>query len=388
MGDWIFNNSCEDYEQLNLGREVYRKKICENWVISLEKPKPKDANDSLRSVAVKRTNNNIQKDDHLFKKPKPKPRPANRKIQKVITKATPLTGHVSSQIYKPSQHVKDFNNSGLIRASKKLISKTSTDKKRKISTKNRISSQLEFKSPTRQRDPGGHDHKKTFENVNPPPLHPSNRMDILSPATIENLNDNIRNSRDLGEALKPPIRRLTTTKNTLDVQWHKQATNFNMNFTSSIAIHTINEDDPFTNFLGNDSFDNNSMMNLFGPSSGNDVPTRSHTQFESNRQSGGSASVYSETSKLRYQHNRNDSIHTHYSQRTYRNFIRDGSLNANRGGSVSSAAKNSRPKSIADSSNSGTAIAPRQTSPLNMLSDNVRQTGWPVTININFGQPK
>lgn len=384
LGDWIFNNSCENYEKINHGKEMYRKKVCENWVISLEKPKPKNANDSLNSVVNK---SNVQQGDHIFKKPQPR---KNRKSStRHKSKMKPLP-HVSTQVYKPSQQVKAFDNSGLIRASKKLILKAS--QKEKNPAKNSIDN-LEVNLPkTLEHDSKRH-NKRTLENVDRLPTDPLYTVDTVqnddileNPIGIKGPNDKTNKPsksqiRDIKD--KPNSNLKLETRNALDFEMHEtnQSINFSMNFSSSIPIHTIN--DPFVGFLENDPNEINSIGNLFE----SNFPSTSCISYETqqsqlNRRGG--SSVYSERSELQYRNHRNDSIHTHYRQRTY--------IRNSRSRSSSSSRSTSRPKSsrsIRSSSNSGTAVAPiRQQSSLGNLNDEVRQTGWPVTININFGQPK
>lgn len=394
LGDWIFNNSSENYESLNQGGSMYRKKICENWVISLEKPKPKDVvNDSLSSVAINRTA--VPQDDHLFKKPQPR---TNRKRTTRKNSKIKPTSHISTQIYRPSQQIKAFDNSSLIRASRKLILKTSVSKKRKNSAKDRIENQLEMHLPKTLKHDGEKYHKrKSFENVNQESIQ---LIDTIPHVTFENLNDP---TGVLKEAFEPPIYMedledrssdhfhiYKSTENKLDFKLHKskRATNFNMNFSSSIAIHTVN--DPFMGFLENDVSEVNAISTLFETN----VPSANNTLFSSrkhelNRPTG--SSILSETSELRYRHRRNDSIHTHYRKRTYCNFNNNNSLNSNRNEiSAGGVSKSRPPKSIQSSADSGTAVAPigRTNSSRGILSDNIHQSGWPVTININFGQTK
>ncbi|XP_037038966.1 uncharacterized protein LOC119076365 [Bradysia coprophila] len=435
LGDYIFNNSCENYEQLNLGKDVYRKKICENWIISLDKPKPKDlANDSLQSVVINRSTT-IQPDDHLFKKPKPKSVKSRRGSQKMVTKIKPAP-QSSTQIYKPSQHVRVFNNSSLLRASKKLIAKTSTDVdlvrrknsrkkvitktatvvdrvKRKDSTKNRNGNRFELKEPVSDTERHS-SNKKPSNDLNLSP------MDALPNDTFENPNDqNNEPNHELRDAFKAPVY-FAATQKTLDFRWNQQTTNFNMNFSSSIAIRTINEDDSFMHFLGNDVGENNSMKNLFESieQPANATPTRSESQMETcrmrtqlqtdthrtrtqipqemNRPSG--SSVYSQTSEFRYRHHRNNSVRAHYRRRTSRSFVSDNSLNSQRSGRSSGASiRSDRSKSIKPAQSSTqtatttTAVAPmrKPNSQIDLLSDNGLKAGWPVTININFGgQPQ
>lgn len=393
LGDWIFNNSSENYETLNKGRSMYRTKICENWVISLEKPKPKDVNDSLSSVAINRTA--VPQDDHLFKKPQPR---TNRKRTTGKNSQIKPTPHVSTQMYRPSQQIKAFDNSSLIRASRKLILKTSVSKKRKNSAKNRIESQMEMHLPKTLKLDGKKYHKrKSFENVNQESIQ---LIDTIPHVTFENLNDP---TGILKETFEPPIYMedledrssdhfniYKSTENKLDFKLHKskRTTNFNMNFSSSIAIHTVN--DAFMGFLQNDVSEVNAISTLFETNvpSANSTPFSSR-QHELNRPT--RSSIYSETSELRYRHRRNDSILTHHRQQTYCNFNSNNSLNSNRNEISSGGVSKSRPpKSIQSSSDAGTAVAPigRTNSSLGPLSDNIHQSGWPVTININFGQTK
>ncbi|KAG4071976.1 hypothetical protein HA402_006137 [Bradysia odoriphaga] len=431
LGDYIFNNSCENYEQLNLGKDDYRKKICENWIISLDKPKPKDlANDSLQSAVMNRSTT-IQPDDHLFKKPKPKSVKSRRDSQKIVTKTKPAP-QISTQIYKPSQHVRVFNNSSLLRASKKLIAKTSNDidlvkrknstkkvttkpstavdrVKRKDSTKNRNGNRFELKELVS-------DAERHSSNKKPSDDFNLSQMDALPSDPNDKNNEP---NHEVSEALKAPVY-FAATQKTLDFRWNQQTTNFNMNFSSSIAIRTINEDDSFLHFLGNDVGENNSMRNLFESIEppANATPTRSESQIETNRtrtqlhtetrrtrtqmsqemNRPRGSSVYSQRSEFRYRHHRNNSVRTHYRRQTCRSFVSENSLNSHRSGRSSGASSRSdRSKSIKPAQSStqtattATAVAPlrKTNSQIDLLSDNGLKAGWPVTININFGgQPQ
>lgn len=384
---------------------MYRKKVCENWVISLEKPKPKDINDSLASVVVQskvqpnsvvvKSKSNNRPDDHLFKKPKPKAGKRTTTNKRDIKPSS----RISTQIYKPSQQVQAFDSSRLIRASRKLIFKSSTQDKPKKSTKSR----LEVHRPKILRQHSERLPKKPSDN-----LSAFYRIDAIRNVTFESLNDanGLNNPNDLNEqlseALPPPAYipdipdvelrsdhfQIYSSKNTLDFQLHKskRATNFNITSSSSIAIHAMKAD-PFMGFLENDACELNSLSNLFE----SNVPSASKISHkippsEPNRRSG--SSIYSERSEVRYRHNRNDSVRTHYRQQTFCNFNSDNSnQNEMRSGEDTTSR---RPRSIQGSSHSGSAVVPagRQNSTLGLLNDDVRQSGWPVTININFGQSK
>lgn len=382
LGDWIFNNSSENYEKLNQGKEMYRKKICENWIISLSKPKPKDINDSLQSVKI----NNVQQGDNLFKKPLPRKDHINRKKSVSIREKPKIKSlpPVSTQTYKPSQYVKAFDNSSLMRASRKLVLKAVDATKANNPTKNRNENRKKSERKLKALN--------SFENLNLSALDIPMSPPILD-ISLENLNTSIDEintvfkqpdieniSRD-----HPPIYK--TTKKTLDFELHKneRATNFNMNFSSSIAIHTIN--DPFMGFLENDVGEMQSISNLFenNVSSTNNMPFGAPSS-ELNRRSG--SSMYSQVSHYR-QHS-NNSIRTHYRHQTYCNFNNNNSLNSDRQEVNSRVGKNERHRSVRGSSNSTTTVAPidNRRSSIGLLNDEVRQTGWPVTININFGQSK
>lgn len=408
LGDWIFNNSCENYEQLNQGRDVYRKKICENWVISLEKPKPKDVNDSLNIVDLNACK--VPQDDHLFKKPKP------RKIRGNTTKMKPKPTpqikplpHVSTQIYRPSQQIKAFDDSSLIRASKKLILNTEFDNKRKNSAKNRIKNQLEMKAPKLRKRESRRHHKNLFDKTTSSRMKQMQELDAISSSSFEHLNgpNEVNNEfsfpnqpsihmPNIAEKSKDHFQIYRSTENILDFTLHKskRATNFNMNFTSSIAIHTM-ADDPFKGILENDAcdVDVNSISNLFEsntPAASN-RPQHRTSQSVSNHRSRGS-SFYSQTSQFEHRQSRSDSVHTRYRQRTYYNFNSGNSTTQNRN-DVSSGAdeRNGQPRSIQNSSHTGTTVVTplgRKDSSLGVLGDEVRRSGWPVTININFGQPR
>lgn len=407
LGDWIFNNSCEDYEKLNLGRQVYRKKICEKWVISLEKPKPKDVvNDSLNSVVVNK-NAIIEPDDHLFKKPKPLTRKSKWKGQQITTKSASTmrpTPYASSQIYTPSQQVHGFDDSGLIRSSKKLVMEKTIAKKRHSSAKARIEQQFEFRKAPGPVETETTHRRSSQQHVRP--ISPLDNFNLLSMESVKPTNQ-IDESND---PFPPPI---FFESNTLDFRWRKQTTNFNMNFSSSIAIHQMNNEDDieFMKFLENDVGDVNASDHWFNtdnpPANNVSLPAKisgTQTQYELKGPSG-SASVYSEGSEIRYRRHRTDTIRSHHRQQSYRNFgsfndnmmpntsVRSqNSLKCNRSGSSSAYRKsNAQPKPIQNPSVCGTAVEPMRkenNSPLDLLSQNVHQTGWPVTININFGQTK
>lgn len=368
---------------------MYRKKVCENWVISLGKPKPKDVNDSLNSVEI----NNTQQNDHLFKKPLPK-LSRKRKSKPQIKSPTP----VSTQIYQPSQNDKAFNNSSLMRASRKLV--LSRKAKDKQSTKKRIGSQLNTMNQPRKNDIW--QTKNSFENLDVLPIQSAKSPNLH--ISFGNMDESIGKTRT---PLEPPIpiphsenkpnksnvQIYRSRKETLGFKFHKieRATNFNMNFSSSIAVRTMH--DPFTGFLENDVCEPNTLNNLFdNVSSTNNIPFREQ-QPELNRNCGSSG--YSQTSQFHYRHRDNNSIQEHYHQHTYSNYGNNSLTSSDRIDIHSRVSKSRRPKSIRSSSQ--TIVAPRTpsssvvapstlTSSIGNLNDGVRQSGWPVTININFGQ--
>lgn len=323
----------------------------------------------------------VPQNDHVFKKPQNSWKRATRKKPKI--KPLPL---VSTQIYKPSPNVKAFDNSKLLRASKKLIISASVKNKRP-KTKNLIEKQSEFKQrKTLRHNSRSHHINTSFENANNFPMEPIQRMETISNAAFESPNGP---DGELKQAFDPPIfleenssdhfQIRTFEENALDVQLHtrKRATNFDM-------IRTINES--FMGFLANDVNEMNSMSNLF----------ENAQQSVSNLPSG--LSIYNERSELLHRHHRNDSTHTHYQHHTTPTSSRYSSFNSNNSAKINrnqmscgGSTKSHRTSSIKNSSRSvATEVVPikRPDSSHGRLSEELRQTGWPVTININFGRPK
>ncbi|KAJ6649936.1 Alpha-ketoglutarate-dependent dioxygenase alkB like 4 [Pseudolycoriella hygida] len=345
LGDYIFNNSYENYALKNPSKDLYRRKVCENWVVSLNKPKPKD-NDSLMSVPIEKPN--TQQVGYSFKKPKriTKPKENKQKLQSMPK--------VSTQIYKPSQNLNAFNNSSLIRASKKLIKKSSVRDKRHNSSKHQVDTQLETKLP------GNSKKSKTstcvakdvpielLYNVDPsvPDIKLTDLNDSEMMGSFKPLGHSVANDNSSNKFLDFSLNRRITASNSI------------VNLSTSFAVHARN--DPFTGFL------ETSPKEFFPPTG---------------------SSFYSETSALHFRRNNNESVHTHYRRQTFCNVSDNNSLHKNPREPHLAGTRENIPIAHSEKSSSVVPFGSRGSS-LDTLNDNVRQTGWPVTININFGQSK
>lgn len=387
LGDWIFNNSCENDGMVNHGREMYRKKICENWVISLENPKPKDTEDSLNFVEI----DNIQHDTNVFKKPERPKRVSIRNSRSCIKrKSKTRLNNVLSQVYTPSENLAKFNNSSLMRASRKLITNGGNDFRNSTTTRSAkipVESEADIFEPeisigVQENNNWQSSFEKFFNITTPeipptekplPPLLPINNLDepVIACDTPILLPNNDNRSHD-------HLQMYTSMKEIFDFKLHtnEQKSDFNMTFSSSV-MHAMN--DPFMGFFENNRSSVNTALNA--PLS------------ELNRRYG--SSVCSQTSEVHYRQNRNNSFLTHHRRtETYRNFNRENSSTSSSRSRCHRSEINvretqrrriehHRSKSIRSSSQS--AVAPVSSS---IVNDGIKQTGWPVTININFGQSK